>query len=68
MTMIMSLNSNMQSVVTGNRFGPIRAHLKAFGSMASQLVLEFLGHLSQTKNVLKATGSKIDQPIYVSSG
>ena len=66
--MIMSLNFNMQSVVTENRFGQIRAHLKAFGSMASQLVLEFLGHLSQTKNALKATGNKIDQPIYVCLG
>ena len=36
--------------------------------MASQLVLEFLGHLNLTKNALKATGSRIDQPIYVSSG
>ena len=68
MIMNKSLNSNMQSVAMGNRFGPIRAPLKAFGSMASQLVLEFLGHLNQTKNALKATGNRIDQPIFVSSG
>ena len=68
MTMSMSLNSNMQNVAMGNRFGPIRAPSRAFGSMASQLALEFLGHLSQTKNALRATGNRIDQPIYVSSG
>ena len=68
MTMNMSLNSNMQNVAMENRFGLIRAHLRAFGSMASQLVLEFLGHLNQTKNALRDTGNKIDQPIFVSSG
>ena len=68
MTMSMSLNFNMQNVAMENRFGLIRAHLRAFGSMASQLVLEFLGHLSQTKNALRATGNKIGQPIFVSSG
>ena len=68
MTMSKSLNSNMQSVATGNRFGLIRARLRAFGSMASQLVLEFLGHLNQTKNALRATGNRIDQPTSVFSG
>ena len=68
MTMSKSLNSNMQSVATVNRFGPIRAPLRAFGSMASQLVLEYSGHLNQTKNVLRAIGNRIDQPIFVFSG
>ena len=68
MTMSKSLNSNMQSVAMGNRFGPIRAHLRAFGSMDSQLALEFLGHLNQTKNALRATGNRIDQLIFVFSG
>ena len=68
MTMSKSLNSNMQSVVMGNRFGPIKVHLRASGSMASQLVLGSLGHLNQTKNALRATGNRIDQPIFVFSG
>ena len=68
MTMSTSLNSNMQNVAMENKFGPIRALLRAFGSMASQLVLEFLGHLSQTKNALKVIGNRIDQPIFVFSG
>ena len=68
MTMNMSLNSNMRNVAMENKFGPIRALLRAFGSMASQLVLEFLGHLNQTKNALRATGNRIDQLIFVFSG
>ena len=68
MTMNMSLNFNLQNVAMGSRFGLIRAPLRAFGSMANQLVLEFLGHQNQTKNALKAIGNRIDQPIFVSSG
>ena len=68
MTMSKSPNSNMQSVVMENKFGPIRAPLRVSGSMASQLVLEYSGHLNQTKNVLRAIGNRIDQPIFVFSG
>ena len=68
MTMSMSLNSNMQNVAMVSRFGLIRAPLRASGSMASQLVLEFLGHLNQTKNALRDIGNRIDQPISVFSG
>ena len=45
----------------GNSFGLTIALLKAFGSTANLLELEFSGHLNPILKPLKDTGNKIDK-------